>query len=176
MEEELVTEHMHTTIINRKQKELKLLCGTVSLSMCVHAQAYRSIASREERELQDVEKAMEEELMQVERVIHLRMQPGQQAHKQLQYLVKVLPSPHALCESATAFQQMHDLHLDTCASCALGGSLASKVTGNCSAWSLPSSWLHSTAFKLSCCSGRGCFMSTAPGKRLKPGYHHHLMP
>ena len=50
------------------------------------------MASREEKELQDVEKCMEEELvaehMQVERVIHLRLEhvEGQQ---QLKYLVKV---------------------------------------------------------------------------------------
>ena len=53
------------------------------------------MASREERELQDVERAMEEELvaehMQVERVIHLRLEhfEGQQ---QFKYLVKVCTS------------------------------------------------------------------------------------
>lgn len=52
-------------------------------------QVYREMASREERELQDVERAMEEELvaehMQVERIIFLRMEPD----RTLKYLVKV---------------------------------------------------------------------------------------
>lgn len=55
-------------------------------------QAYRRVASREERELQDVERCMEEELvaehMQVERVIHLRSEVVQ-GQQQLKYLVKV---------------------------------------------------------------------------------------
>ena len=50
------------------------------------------MASREERELQDVERAMEEELvaehMQVERVIHLRLEQAD-GQQQLKYLVKV---------------------------------------------------------------------------------------
>ena len=49
-------------------------------------QAYRRVASREERELQDVERAMEEEL--VERVIHLRLEQAD-GQQQLKYLVKV---------------------------------------------------------------------------------------
>ena len=53
------------------------------------------MASREERELQDVERAMEEELvaehMQVERVIHLRLQQVN-GKQQLEYLVKVFCS------------------------------------------------------------------------------------
>ena len=57
--------------------------------MVGHTQAYRQMASREERELQDVERAMEEELvaehMQVERIIFLRME----ADHTLKYLVKV---------------------------------------------------------------------------------------
>lgn len=50
------------------------------------------MASREEKELQDVERCMEEELvaehMQVERVIHLRGEEVKGQH-QLKYLVKV---------------------------------------------------------------------------------------
>ncbi len=62
------------------------------------------MASREEKELQDVERCMEEELvaehMQVERVIHLRLEhvEGQQ---QLKYLVKV--SHLGTCLDHTAF-------------------------------------------------------------------------
>ena len=59
-------------------------------------QAYRRVASREERELQDVERAMEEELvaehMQVERVIHLRLEQAD-GQQQLKYLVKVCVCP-----------------------------------------------------------------------------------
>ena len=55
-------------------------------------QAYRRVASREEKELQDVERCMEEELvaehMQVERVIHLRLE-NKEGQQQLKYLVKV---------------------------------------------------------------------------------------
>ncbi len=50
------------------------------------------MASREEKELQDVERCMEEELvaehMQVERVIHLRLE-NKEGQQQLKYLVKV---------------------------------------------------------------------------------------
>ena len=66
------------------------------------------MASREERELQDVERAMEEELvaehMQVERVIHLRLQPvdGQQ---QLKYLVKVRCSRRFMSGCTVEFDQ-----------------------------------------------------------------------
>ena len=71
-----------------------LVSGQEEVKFCV--QAYRQMASREERELQDVERAMEEELvaehMQVERIIFLRMEPDQT----LKYLVKVLTSPR-LC-------------------------------------------------------------------------------
>ena len=56
-------------------------------------QAYRRVASREEKELQDVERTMEEELvaehMQVERVIHLKLEQIN-SQEQLKYLVKVL--------------------------------------------------------------------------------------
>lgn len=59
-------------------------------------QAYRRVASREEKELQDVERCMEEELvaehMQVERVIHLRGEEVKGQH-QLKYLVKVSGCP-----------------------------------------------------------------------------------
>lgn len=63
-------------------------------------QAYRRVASREERELQDVERAMEEELvaehMQVERVIHLRLEQVQDK-QQLKYLVKVCATIYSSC-------------------------------------------------------------------------------
>ena len=66
----------------------------------VAVQAYRRVASREERELQDVERAMEEELvaehMQVERVIHLRLEQVQDK-QQLKYLVKVCNTLLNLC-------------------------------------------------------------------------------
>jgi len=66
-------------------------------------QAYRRVASREEKELQDVERCMEEELvaehMQVERVIHLRLE-NKEGQQQLKYLVKV--SHLAACVNHTA--------------------------------------------------------------------------
>ncbi|KAL3153482.1 hypothetical protein ABBQ38_011813 [Trebouxia sp. C0009 RCD-2024] len=67
-------------------------------------QAYRRVASREERELQDVERAMEEELvaehMQVERVIHLRLEQVQDK-QQLKYLVKWKGLPYGECTFET---------------------------------------------------------------------------
>lgn len=67
----------------------------IVIIIIVTVQAYRRVASREERELQDVERAMEEELvaehMQVERVIHLRFEQVQDK-QQLKYLVKVCNS------------------------------------------------------------------------------------
>ncbi len=61
------------------------------------------MASREEKELQDVERCMEEELvaehMQVERVIHLRLE-NKEGQQQLKYLVKV--SHLSACVNHTA--------------------------------------------------------------------------
>ena len=77
------------------------------------------MASREEKELQDVERCMEEELvaehMQVERVIHLRLEhvEGQQ---QLKYLVKVRGSFHLRLELMKGQKQLK--YASRCASCA----------------------------------------------------------
>ncbi|KAL0021888.1 hypothetical protein WJX77_011593 [Trebouxia sp. C0004] len=67
-------------------------------------QAYRRVASREEKELQDVERCMEEELvaehMQVERVIHLRLE-NVEGQQQLKYLVKWKGLPYGECTFET---------------------------------------------------------------------------
>lgn len=72
------------------------------------------MATREERELQDVERSMEEELvaehMQVERVIHLRLEQAS-GQQQLKYLVKVC------VQSLCSLHFMNDEDLGSCCVC-----------------------------------------------------------